>query len=323
MRQYCPNAWLINFANPSGMMAEAAINAGKWSKTVGICDAPTEVQRVVSKFLNVPEDEVYLDYFGLNHLGWTREIRIHGQDVLPGLIENLEHLPIKDLLPFSNGLLKSLKMIPNEYLYYYYYAQNAVHNILRNEHTRGEEIQEENIKLFADIKRNLNSPNVLKARYTKYLESRRLHYMENETGKASIDATEPITLDLQGGYADVALRLIRSLEMGEKQVHIINTLNKGAITGLPQDCVVEVPSLVGKDLVQPCTVGEIPLHCLGLLARVKAYEQLTIAAAVEGSEAKAIEALTIHPLVADEKIAATLVKGFKKEFGSQFLAGLN
>jgi 6-phospho-beta-glucosidase len=147
--------------------------------------------------------------------------------------------------------------------------------------------------------------------------------MENETGKASIDATEPITLDLQGGYADVALRLIRSLEMGEKQVHIINTLNKGAITGLPQDCVVEVPSLVGKDLVQPCTVGEIPLHCLGLLARVKAYEQLTIAAAVEGSEAKAIEALTIHPLVADEKIAATLVKGFKKEFGSQFLAGLN
>jgi len=113
MRLYCPNAWLINFANPSGMMAEAAISAGKWDKTVGICDAPTEVQRVVSKFLNIPENDIYLDYFGLNHLGWTRQIRVHGQDILPGLIDNLEQLPIKDLLPFSIELIKSLKMIPN------------------------------------------------------------------------------------------------------------------------------------------------------------------------------------------------------------------
>jgi Alpha-galactosidases/6-phospho-beta-glucosidases, family 4 of glycosyl hydrolases len=323
MRHYCPNAWLINFANPSGMMAEAAIKAGNWSKAVGICDAPTEVQRVVSKFLRVPENEVYLEYFGLNHLGWTRAIRVHGQDVLPGLIENLDNLPIKDLLPFSVALLKSLRMIPNEYLYYFYSSRSAVQNILKSDHTRGEEILAANEKLFADLKQNLNSPEALKARYTEYLETRRLHYMENETGKAAIDATEPITLDLQGGYADVALRLIRSLEKGEKQVHIINTLNKGAIKGLPEDCVVEVPCLVGKDLVQPNTIGEIPLDCLGLLAQVKAYEQLTIQAAVEGSEAKAIQALITHPLVADERIATTLVKGFKEKFGPDFLSGVN
>jgi 6-phospho-beta-glucosidase len=322
MRKYCPDAWLINFANPSGMMAEAAINAGKWSKTVGICDAPTEVQRVISKFLNVPENEVYLDYFGLNHLGWTREIRVHGQDILPQLIAGLDQLPIKDLLPFSVELLRSLKMIPNEYLYYYYNSRSAVSNILRSEHTRGEEILEENKKLFADLESHLNSPEKLKERYSQYLETRLSHYMENETGKAQLETNKPLTLELQGGYADVALRLIRSLEIGEKQIHIINTLNKGAIAGMPKDCVVEVPSLVGKDLVQPCTVGEIPLHCLGLMARVKAYEQLTIQAAVEGSEVKAIEALTLHPLVADEIIATTLVKGFKKEFGPKFLASV-
>jgi 6-phospho-beta-glucosidase len=322
MRIYCPDAWLINFANPSGMMTEAAINYGKWPKAVGICDAPTEVQRVVSKFLNIPENEVYLDYFGLNHLGWTREIRVHGQDILPGLIDNVENLPIKDMLPFSIDLLKSLRMIPNEYLYYYYYSRSAVLNILRSEHTRGEEILEANHKFFLALSRIGDSPKELKRVYTSYLEERRLHYMENETGKAAIDPTEPITLDLQGGYADVALRLIRSLEMDEKQVHIINTLNRGSITGLPADCVVEIPSLVGKDLIQPCTVGEIPLQCLGLLARVKAYEQLTIQAAMEGSEAKAIQALTIHPLVADEKIAAVLVKGFKQQLGTEFLAGM-
>jgi 6-phospho-beta-glucosidase len=322
MRDVCPDAWLVNFANPSGMLAEAAIKAGKWAKTIGICDAPTEVQRVVSKFMSVPENEVYLDYFGLNHLGWTRHIYVHGQDVLPGLIDNFDNLPIKDLLPFSPNLLKSLRMVPNEYLYYYYYSRNSVNNILRNEHTRGEEILSENNKLFNDLENSLKTPEERKERYTKYLEARRLHYMENETGKASIDATEPITLELQGGYADVALRLIRSLETGEKQVHIVNTLNHGAIQGLPADCVVEIPSMVGKDMVQPCSTGEVPLDCLGLLARVKAYEQLTIQAAVEGSEEKAIQALTIHPLVADERIAAYLVKGFKKEFGKDFLAGV-
>lgn len=322
MRKHCSNAWLINFANPSGMMAEAAITAGNWKRTIGICDAPAEVQRIVSELFGIPESNIYIDYFGLNHLGWTREIRINGQDLLPKIIEEIDTLPIKDLLPFSTQLIKSLKMIPNEYLYYYYYSKNAVQNILRSEHTRGEEILEENKKLFSDIRLIKDSPEKLKARYTKYLEVRRSHYMQNETGKAPGNSNEPISLELQGGYADVALRLIWSLEKGEKQIHIVNTLNKGAITGIPDDCVVEVPCVVGKDFIQPCTVGEIPLHCLGLISRVKAYEQLTIQAAVEGSEVKAVEALTLHPLVADEKIAIQIVSGFKKAFGNEFLSGL-
>jgi 6-phospho-beta-glucosidase len=321
MKQVCPDAWLINFANPSGMMAEAAIRAGGWQKTVGICDAPTEVQRVIAKFLNLPENEIYTEYFGLNHLGWTRSIKVHGKDLLPELIANLDHLSIKDLLPFSNTLLKSLKMIPNEYLYYYYYSKNAVNNILRNEQTRGEEILVANTEFYADLV-GLSDQEAIKDRYTRYLERRRLHYMQNETGKSMVDVNEPITLELQGGYADVALRLIRSIETGEKQIHIVNVLNHGAIHGLPDDCVVEVPCMVGKDMIQPISIGSIPLDCLGLLARVKAYEQLTIAAAVEGSQEKAVQALTIHPLVADEKLAVTLVTNFKKEFGEDFLAGV-
>jgi 6-phospho-beta-glucosidase len=321
MEQYCPKAWLINFANPSGMMAEAAISAGHWQRTVGICDAPTEVQRVVSNFLQVPEEEVYVDYFGLNHLGWTRAIRLHGRDILPELITGFENLPIKDLLPFSVELIKSLKMIPNEYLYYYYSSKSAVQNILSAEQTRGEELLAANDKLFAELFKANAEPELLKSIYTKYLEVRRNHYMQAETGKATI-SLEPITLELQGGYADVALRLIRSLETGENHIHIVNTLNRGAISGLPDDCVVEIPCSVGKDLIQPCSVGTIPLHCMGLLARVKSYEQLTIQATVEGSEQKAIQALVMHPLVSDEKIARTIISKFKSEFGPSFLAGV-
>lgn len=322
MRQYCPNAWLINFANPSGMMAEAALTAGNWQRTIGICDAPTEVQRVVSKFFNIPEEEIYVDYFGLNHLGWTRAIQVHGQDFLPRIIAEIDSLPIKDILPYSTEIVKSLGMIPNEYLYYFYDSKNAVQNILRSEHTRGEEILAENKKFFTDVAAIKDSPEKLLQRYTDYLEVRRSHYMQNETGKTPA-AMEPITLELQGGYAEVALRLIQSLQSGGKQIHIVNTLNKGAIHGLPDDCVVEVPSVVGRDFIQPCTVGDIPLHALGLIARVKAYEQLTIQAAVEGSEAKAVEALVLHPLVADEKIAAAIVKDFKVAFGKEFLAGIH
>ncbi len=322
MEKYCPKAWLINFANPSGMMAEAAITVGNWQRTIGICDAPTEVQRVVSSFLGVPENEIYVDYFGLNHLGWTRAIRVHGKDVLPELITNLDNLPIKEMLPFSVELIKSLKMIPNEYLYYYYSSKTAVQNIQKAEQTRGEEILTANAKLFTELSISGNDKPKVKRLYTDYLEKRRSHYMQTETGKPQVDVTAPITLELQGGYADVALRLIRSLEKGEQAVHIVNTLNKSAITGIPYDCVVEVPCMVARDHVQPCNVGEVPLSCMGLLARVKAYERLTIQAAVEGSEEKAIEALVTHPLVSDESIARAIVSKFKNEFGDSFLGGV-
>jgi 6-phospho-beta-glucosidase len=215
-----------------------------------------------------------------------------------------------------------MKMIPNEYLYYYYSSKTSVENILRAEQTRGEEILAANTRFFTDLSSVGSDKVKTKKLYTDYLEKRRSHYMQNETGKAQVNALEPITLELQGGYAEVALRLIRSLEKGEQNIHIVNTLNKGAVTGLPDDCVVEIPCLVGKDHVQQCSVGSIPLHCMGLLARVKAYERLTIQAAVEGSEEKAVQALVTHPLVSDERIARSIVGKFKKEFGSSFLSGV-
>lgn len=322
MKQYCPTAWLINFANPSGMMAEAAITAGHWARTIGICDAPTEVQRVVSTFLKVPEEEIYVDYFGLNHLGWTRSIKVHGQDILPGLISEFEKLPIKELLPFSVDLIKSLKMIPNEYLYYFYSSKTAVQNILKAEMTRGEELLSANNLLYKNIETAKDNPKDLIDVYTKYLEVRRNHYMQTETGKATSGVLKPITLELQGGYAEVALRLIKSLEMDENRIHIINTLNKGAISGFPDDSVVEIPCTVTRDLVQPCSVGEIPMHCLGLMSQIKSYERLTIQSTVEGSEKKAIQALTLHPLVADQQIAITIVNNFKQAFGKSFLSGV-
>ena len=136
MREVCPDAWLINFANPAGLLAEAAMTAGDWARTVGICDAPEGMRRVAAALFGVSSDALYLDYFGLNHLGWVRAAFHGGQDLLPRFIAMLRAAGKMPGLPFDADLISALGMIPNEYLFYYYHSREAVANILRDEVTR-------------------------------------------------------------------------------------------------------------------------------------------------------------------------------------------
>jgi 6-phospho-beta-glucosidase len=150
MRAVCPDAWLINFANPAGMMAEAVHRAG-WKRAVGICDGPISILRVAAAVIGKPVEEVYLDYFGLNHLGWVRSVIHDTFDYLPqilGMIATAGSIPG---LPFDPVLIQTLGMVPNEYLYYYYNDRQAVHNILAGEETRGEQITRLNKDLFARL----------------------------------------------------------------------------------------------------------------------------------------------------------------------------
>ena len=153
MREVCPDAWLINFANPAGLLAEAAITAGGWTRTVGICDAPEGMRRVAAAIFGMSPDELYLDYFGLNHLGWVRAAFHAGTGsccraslpccALPGECRGCRSTP---------EFISALGMIPNEYLFYYYHSREAVANILRDEMTRGEQIAGWNALLFAELR---------------------------------------------------------------------------------------------------------------------------------------------------------------------------
>ena len=408
MRAVCPRAWLINFANPAGLLAESAVRVGGWERTVGICDAPAQMQHVAAALLGVPAQDLYLDYFGLNHLGWIRAAICAGQDVLPRMIALLRAAgkPLPGL-PFAGELIAGLGMIPNEYLYYYYSSREAVEHILAAGRTRGEQIAAENAGLFAELRRLRQAGDQagMAAAYERYLRQRQATYMGGETGglhaapgeesggMAAADGSQgqptggdasaaryqadrtgyeaptggnqaPPTgrdagtagkqaladfgvaltqaqtaggdtgsagdqalaafsaalaqAESAGGYAGVALDLLESLAGGGPRQMILNVPNQGAIDGMDPKDVVEVPVYVAHDLSRPLAAGRVPDHCLSLMKAVKTYERLTIAAATEGSYAKAVEALTVHPLVRDHALARTILQEYQAAHGDLF-----
>ena len=287
MEKLCPDAWLLNFANPSGLLAEAILSNLGWDHAVGICDGPSSIQKIMAGYLGIPTNEIYLDYFGLNHLGWVRSVLLNGKNILPDLLsvlkENLDHFE----LPFSPQLIESLQMLPNEYLYYYYYSKLAVNRILQAEHTRGEQILDLNTHFFKDLKQLSVKGNekAILERYKEYQISRWESYMTIETGKENrkIDIKEKdFDKAAEEGYSGVALDIIETLHNGGNRILILNVLNNGAVVGMQDNDSVEIPVCVGKEFIRPMSVGTIPAHCLGLMLQVKAYEKLTIEAAIEG-----------------------------------------
>jgi len=323
MYEVCPNAWLINFANPAGMLTEAVSKIARWNRAVGICDAPSSMHWVACSILGAKSDEVYLDYFGLNHLGWIRKIIYQNRDQLPKLISLLQASGGMPGLPFDPEFIASLRMIPNEYLFYYYYTIQAVNNILHAGESRGEQIAALNIRLFSQLtgKYEQNDYNGMQDVYQAYLDQRGDTYMVSETGKAhdfsSIDSKLMESMSTEG-YAGVALDLIEALIGNKAQVQILNVPNQGAIIGMESEDVVEIPTLVSRDRIQSLAVGEIPGHCLGLIKQVKEYERLTIEAATEGSYAKALLALTTHPLLHDYPIAKLILDEYQHKHGNYF-----
>ena len=153
MEQVCPQAWLVNFANPAGMLVEAVLRATGWQRVAGICDAPSNMARVAAALTGAPEPDIFLDYFGLNHLGWVRAVIHKQRDILPQFLEILQTIGPFPGLPFDPHFLITLRMIPNEYLYYYYHSQEAVKNILNAGQTRGESLAALNHQLFDELRR--------------------------------------------------------------------------------------------------------------------------------------------------------------------------
>lgn len=323
MQLYCPNAWLINFANPAGMLTEAVVRNTSWQRIVGICDGPATMSELICNVLNANPQDVYLDYFGLNHLGWIKKVLYQNKDYLPDLLALVKSAGNVPGLPFDADLVTSLGMIPNEYLYYYYYAAEAVKNILHADETRGEQVARENLKLFNNLKAMyiVQDWEGMLAAYQSYQETRNSSYMVKETGKAhdfsaiGINLTSSIANE---GYAGVALNLIEGLSGQKPGVQILNIPNRGAMPGFEDQDVVEIPALVRYDHIQPLAIDDVPSYCLGLMQQVKYYERLSIQASVEKSYQKALFALSIHPLVRDFSLAKSILDGYIQQHGSYF-----
>ncbi len=323
MHVLCPHAWLINFANPAGMLTEAVVRYGNWPRVIGICDGPATMHSVISSVLGAAPADVQLDYFGLNHLGWIKRVMYRGTDHLPKLISLINSLGNVPGLPFESSLIDSLGMIPNEYLYYYYYNAQAVNNILRAGQCRGEQVAGENLRLFADLKEKSNRQDYagMQAIYRAYLARRGSTYMVSETGrKHDFSLLDPQISPafLEEGYAGVALNLIEGLLADSSTLQYLNLASHASFPGMDALDVVEVPAEVSRGQVRPLEVSHVPLHAMGLIQQVKAYERLTIQAAIEQSYNKALLALSIHPLVRDYTTARLVLDEYIRQHEGYF-----
>jgi 6-phospho-beta-glucosidase len=304
VQMLAPRAWIINFTNPVSIITQA-VREKTGARIIGICDTPTELFEDVAHTLQVPSAECSFDFFGLNHLGWLREVFYRGEPLLEGLWEDSDLLEKVYRTPlFETAFLQQLRLLPTEYLYYYYRPEVALENILRTGTSRGSEIAGLNEQFFHD----LGAPDAdLKQVYRSYLDARDAGYMKIESG-TSEDRSKPEWGELTG-YDKIAVAVVEAMSSNSGKVLPLNVQNQGNLDCLENSDVVEVPCLVNSNGAIPINVSPIPDSTRDLIVRVKEYERLTIEAAVSRDLSLAVAALAANPLVGNREIAEKLIAG--------------
>lgn len=288
--EVCPDAWLVNFTNPAGMVTEA-MSRILGDRVIGICDSPIALGRRVARLLGADPARTSLRYFGLNHLGWLSQVVVDGRDRLPELLADDELLgSFEEGRLFGPTWLRTLGMVPNEYLFYYYANREAVRAVLDAPRTRGETLL---VTQEAFYQHAEESPSDALALWERTRREREETYLAESRG----DDDQRDTDDLEsGGYEGVAVALMNALGTGTPTELILNVRNRGVLPFLPGDAVVEVPCLVDGSGPRPLAVGEVPGHAAGLMTTVKAVERDAIAAASTGDWQLALRAIGNHPL---------------------------
>jgi 6-phospho-beta-glucosidase len=309
-----PEAVLVNFTNPVGLILQALTDHSS-VRAVGVCDGPFGMERDVRKLLGRAND-LRTGYLGLNHCGWIHRVESGGRDRMPEVLDRYEELQAIDesWRMFEPGLVRTLGMLPMEYLYFYYYRDRAVENILRSGGSRGEQIAAINAALWLELSGRVRAGDLAGAHeaWDRAMEQRSATYFARERGERLRD---PETAGAHGkeegfepdGYEGVALGVMTAVAGGRETPLILNTPNRGAIEGLRDDDVVEVSCLVDGAGTHPLPQGPMPEAARALIEPVKAYERLTMQAAVEGSYDAALRALLAHPLVGSYPIAKAIL----------------
>ncbi|GAB7105813.1 6-phospho-beta-glucosidase [Streptomyces phaeofaciens] len=300
-----PDAWLINFTNPAGLVTEA-MSRHLGDRVIGICDSPVGLGRRIARVLGADPKEAWIDYVGLNHLGWVRGLRIAGRDELPRLLADPDLLgSFEEGKLFGVDWLRSLGAIPNEYLHYYYFNREAVRAYQQAEKTRGAFLAGQQARFYEEMR----DPGAAALdAWDRTRAEREATYMSENRETAG--AGEREADDLSGGYEKVALALMRAIARDERTTLILNVRNGGTLSALDADAVIEVPCLVDANGAHPVAVSPLPGHATGLVCAVKAVEREVLAAADSGSRATAVKAFALHPLVDSVNVARRLVEGY-------------
>lgn len=297
MKELCPNAWLVNFTNPSGMVTEAVMRYGNWDKVVGLCNVPILCKKIAAGALSEEEESLSFRFGGLNHFHWHRVWDQQGQERTSEVIEqvyvqedglqkalsNVKGSGVRNIpnIPFVAEQIQDLGIIPCMYHRYYYITDDMLKEELEafsHGDTRAETVKRTEAELF-------------------------------ELYKDPALKVKPPQLDQRGGafYSDAACELITSIYNNSGTAMVVSTQNNGSISDLPDDVVVEVSSIITANGPMPLAWGSFDSSSKGLLQLMKNMELTTIRAAVTGDYGAALQAFTLNPLIPSGKIAKTLL----------------
>ncbi len=321
IEKLAPEAWIFNFTNPSGLVTQALHSAGH-HRVIGICDAPSSMKYRMAQYLGVEEKDLYVEFFGLNHLSWIKSVKKYGEEIMPDLIADDAFLAgIQELEIFDPDVIRRTGMLPNEYLYYYYHREKALANIRKSGKTRGETIEEVNVKMMEELKTmDIDAaPEDALQIFLWYMQLRENSYMSIESGSANRPLLEKGKLPVPEGmgYAGVMLDCIEGMQSPEGRTLVLSIPNGGSIPFLTDEDVVEVTCLVSERGIEPVKQTEVPELCELYIRLIKRYERLTVEAVREGNVEKAVDALMTHPLVNSYSLAKKLIADYSAAYGGR------
>ena len=289
MEELCPEAWLINFTNPTGIITEAILQYTNFKKAIGLCNVPVNMIEGFSKMLNADENDVTMEIQGTNHFIFATDVFVKGQSRFEELLEKYANLTEEDTiqmknfvsLPYSPSFIKGLNAIPCPYHNYYFFTKEQLEEELEQFKTgtvRGEVVYKTEEELF-EI------------------------YKQEELQE------KPEKLSQRGGakYSDAACNLIQSIYNNTGDIQYVNVKNNGAISDLPQNSAVEIACRITSDGPKPLSTGNLKLPISGYVHMIKSFERMVAEAAVTGDKNLAIAALNLNPLCPSDKIANVVI----------------
>ena len=284
MEELCPDAFLINFSNPAGIVAQAVLTHTN-IKMLGLCNVPFNMMKSLKERLNL--EEATFEYVGLNHLSWITSIKNNGHDYIKEALEmglNSEGMKNIPLQGFTADLIHTVGAIPSSYMEYYYYKDKKFKLVSEAEETRGQKcmrLEEELLELY---------------------QNEELH-------------EKPEQLASRGGanYSECAISLVDAIYNDRGEVHVVNLLNNGCLDFMADDDVVEVCAIIGREGAKPIKIENFNNpHIEEVMTQVKAYERHTVNAAISGDTEEAMRALMVNPLVWDYQVAKSCFEEMKE-----------
>jgi len=274
VEKYCPDAWIVNYSNPTGLVTEALSKVCN-VKIAGLCAGGMRPRWWAADALNVPEEKIFYDYLGLNHMNFSYNMTVDGKPITDEEFSKI----IKNCKTVSQEWMETLHLIPSQYTQYYFHTKERVIQLKEQDKTRGESILELEKQIFREYadENNCEKPKTLAKRGG-------------------------------GGYSKVAIGIMDAIYNDTGKWMVVNVKNNGTVRFLDDDAVIETACFVSKNGMQPINIPTYPKEVVGLISAVKTYESLAVEAAITGDKETALKALVAHPLVADYDIAKPLLE---------------